>query len=85
MVVMLLCPCNEQRNLTRFEVTDSILAKQNVSHHIVEASGRHPMAQMMSLITCGDYVSYYLAMLYKQDPTPVDVISYLKGELAKRD
>jgi glucose/mannose-6-phosphate isomerase len=84
-VVMLVSSFNEPRNLTRFEVTDSILAKQNIAHALVEAAGRTPMAQMMSLITFGDYVSYYLALLYQQDPTPVDVISYLKGELAKRD
>jgi glucose/mannose-6-phosphate isomerase len=37
----------------------------------------------MSLVLFGDYVSYYLAILYKIDPTPVKVIDYLKGQLAK--
>ncbi|MDD4264010.1 MAG: SIS domain-containing protein [Firmicutes bacterium] len=38
---------------------------------------------MFSLIYFGDFVSWYLAMLNSADPTPVKVIDYLKGELAK--
>jgi glucose/mannose-6-phosphate isomerase len=38
---------------------------------------------MMSLVLFGDYVSYYLAMLYKIDPTPVKSIAYLKEQLDK--
>jgi glucose/mannose-6-phosphate isomerase len=38
---------------------------------------------MMSLVMMGDYASYYLAILYRIDPSPVEVISYLKDRLAK--
>jgi glucose/mannose-6-phosphate isomerase len=38
---------------------------------------------MFSLIYLGDWVSYYLAVLNRVDPTPVKVIDYLKAELAK--
>jgi glucose/mannose-6-phosphate isomerase len=38
---------------------------------------------MMSLVLFGDFTSYYLAILYRIDPTPVEVISYLKERLAK--
>jgi len=31
----------------------------------------------------GDFTSYYLAILYKVDPSPVEVINYLKDQLAK--
>lgn len=31
----------------------------------------------------GDYISYYTALLYGTDPTPVNVIDYLKGRLAQ--
>ena len=37
----------------------------------------------MSLVLFGDYISYYLAMLYQIDPTPVKAIDYLKEQLAK--
>ena len=64
-------------------MTQEILAKQGVACETVEARGNSPLAQMLSAIHFGDYVSYYLAMLYKVDPTPVTVISYLKERLAQ--
>jgi hypothetical protein len=30
----------------------------------------------------GDYVSYYLAILYEINPSPVEIIDYLKKELS---
>jgi glucose/mannose-6-phosphate isomerase len=54
-----------------------------VAYETVNAEGKSPLAQMMGLIMLGDFVSYYLAMLYKVDPTPAKVISYLKERLAK--
>jgi glucose/mannose-6-phosphate isomerase len=38
---------------------------------------------MFSLIYTGDFVSFYLAILNKRDPTPVERIKYLKEQLAK--
>jgi len=37
----------------------------------------------MSLILLGDYVSFYLAMLNKVDPTSIDAIDYIKEYLAR--
>jgi glucose/mannose-6-phosphate isomerase len=37
---------------------------------------------MMSLVFLGDWVSYYLAILYEIDPTPVKAIDYLKKRLS---
>jgi len=38
---------------------------------------------MMSLILMGDYVSYYLALLYGTDPYPIKAVEYLKSKLGK--
>jgi glucose/mannose-6-phosphate isomerase len=38
---------------------------------------------MWSLLQFGDYVSYYLALLYQVDPTPVDSLTALKQRLSK--
>jgi glucose/mannose-6-phosphate isomerase len=48
----------------------------------VWASGMSRLAQMWSLLQMGDYVSYYLALNYGVDPTPVDALSALKQRLA---
>ncbi|MCL5257488.1 MAG: bifunctional phosphoglucose/phosphomannose isomerase, partial [Chloroflexi bacterium] len=83
-VIMLKSSLNEPRNLTRFAVTESILDKRGIEHVAIEARGDNPLANMMTSILFGDYTSYYLSLLYRQNPTPVDIISYLKDELAKR-
>ncbi len=82
-VVMLTSSLDHPRHKVRFQVTQEILAKQGVACETVEAHGKSPLAQMLSAVHFGDYVSYYLAMLYEVDPTPVEVIHYLKKRLAQ--
>jgi glucose/mannose-6-phosphate isomerase len=50
----------------------------------VDSHGKGLLARIFSLIYIGDYVSFYLAILNKRDPTPVDRIAYLKKEMEKR-
>ncbi len=69
--------------LHRYRITSQILEKADVSFSLIEGSGKSPLAQIMNLVLFGDYVSYYLAILNKTDPTPVDTIDFLKGELGK--
>jgi glucose/mannose-6-phosphate isomerase len=45
--------------------------------------GESKLVQMMSLILTGDYVSYYLALLYGVDSYPINAVEYLKSELNK--
>ncbi len=49
----------------------------------IEAEGESTLEKIMSLIYMGDFVSYYLAILRGIDPTPVDVITELKGNVRK--
>jgi len=82
-VVMLTSSLDHPRNKVRFQVTQEILVRQGVACETVEARGESPLAQMLSAIHFGDYVSFYLAMLYEVDPSPVKVIAYLKERLAQ--
>ncbi|MCX5715774.1 MAG: bifunctional phosphoglucose/phosphomannose isomerase [Candidatus Omnitrophica bacterium] len=68
----------------RIEITASVI-KASV-HKVIEAEskGNSLIARICSLICMGDFVSFYLAILNGEDPTPVDEITYLKNELAKR-
>jgi glucose/mannose-6-phosphate isomerase len=49
----------------------------------VDSQGEDAFNQMMSLIFLGDWVSYYMGILYQIDPTPVKVIDYLKKRLSE--
>ncbi len=67
----------------RYQVTCQLLEQAGVSYQFADSEGSSPLSQMMSLVLFGDYVSYYLAILYNIDPTPVKNITYLKEQLAK--
>ena len=82
-VVLLRSPSLQQRTQLRYQVTCQLLDRAKVSYQIVDGDGTSPLSQMMSLVLFGDYVSYYLAILYKIDPSPVKAIDYLKEQLAQ--
>ena len=82
-VVMLRALSIHPRNLNRYELTAEILDKSGVSYEILDAEGESLLSQVMSLILFGDWVTYYLAILYGIDPSPVKVISGLKDKLAQ--
>jgi glucose/mannose-6-phosphate isomerase len=82
-VLFLRSPLQNRRVLLRMEVTAELLDRAGVSHESIDSEGESALAQMMSLIMLGDFTSYYLAILYEQDPSPVKVIDYLKHRLAE--
>lgn len=67
----------------RMEIVRSIIEQQGIPVHEVHSKGTSPLERMMSLVQLGDFVSYYLAILNGVDPTPVEAIETLKGELAR--
>ena len=83
-VVMLRSSHLSNQILRRYQITSQLLDKAGIGYYLMDGSGESPLAQMMSLVLFGDYVSYYLAILNQTDPTPVKAIDYLKGELGKR-
>ncbi len=82
-VVLLRSAYLPKRTQLRYQVTCQLLKQAKVSYHLVDGEGTSPLSQMMSLILFGDYVSYYLAILYKVDPTPVKAVDFLKEQLGK--
>lgn len=81
--VMLTSSLDHPRTRVRFQITQEIFGRRGVSCEVVEAHGSSRLAQMLSAIHFGDYVSFYLAMLYGVDPTSLEVVDYLKRRLAE--
>ena len=71
-----------RRVLLRYHFTERLLRDAGVESLTVTTRGKSALAQVMSLILFGDYVSGYLALLYEVDPTPTTVIDELKAWLA---
>lgn len=58
---------------------------EEIAGNVIEIhpQGKKRLAKMMQAMYLGDFISCYLAILRKIDPTPVDAITELKNELAK--
>jgi len=82
-VILLRAPSLNQRVQLRYKVTCELLDRAGVSYEFVDSEGSSLLSQMMSLVLFGDYASYYLAILYRIDPAPVEVINYLKEQLSR--
>lgn len=71
------------RNQLRLDATTQAFLQAGIASDTVWAKGQSKLAQMWSLLQFGDYVSYYLALLYGVDPTPIDRLISLKQQLSK--
>jgi len=71
------------RNKIRLKITKDIFQKNNVPIFEIFGEGKGLLARIFSLIYIGDWVSYYLALLYEKDPFKIDSIQFLKDSLSK--
>jgi glucose/mannose-6-phosphate isomerase len=79
---MLTSATDHPRVTIRQQITAEILGNVGVQVEWAAARGERPLAQMLSIIHFGDYVSYYLALLNGADPTRIDAINHLKEALS---
>jgi glucose/mannose-6-phosphate isomerase len=81
-VVMLLAAANHPRVRTRLEIVGELLRRNGFGYRVVQARGQSKLAQVLSSGHMGDYVSYYLAMLYNVDPWEIRNIDWVKERLS---
>jgi glucose/mannose-6-phosphate isomerase len=67
----------------RIELTRGLIASHAAATYRVESRGEHQTERLISLVLLGDLVSIYMAVLRGVDPSPIDVLDRLKGELAR--
>ena len=82
-VIMLRDKGMHPRVVKRMDITGGILKNEGVELIEIWSHGEDLLSRIFSLIYIGDFISYYLAILYGIDPTPVDRVTYLKNQLAK--
>lgn len=73
----------DKRMGRRLEATRKMICDRTRAH-VVGALGVSPLAQAMSLIAVGDYVSIYSAVLKGEDPSTTVPIESLKAILSKK-
>ncbi len=68
----------------RIETTTNLVFSRANKVLEIWAEGKGKLEKMLSVMSIGDFASVYLAILQNKDPTPVDIIVKVKGELAKK-
>lgn len=81
-LIMLKDEADNPKNLRRYEATKSLLQEQGIESEIINMDGEDAFSKMFLSITLADWTSYYLALEYNQDPTPVEMVEKLKKILA---
>lgn len=83
MTMFLRAPSDHPRNRLRSDLTRQTFMLEGMNTDFVDARGESALAHMWTLILFGDYMSYYLAMAYGVDPTPVDALVSFKEAMAR--
>lgn len=84
-VIMLRDQEDHDRVQIRMDLTRDVVRSLAAKVIEVYSQGESLLARMFSLIHLGDWMSFYLAILNGVDPIPVEVVNYLKTELARAD
>lgn len=82
-VIMLRNNSDYKRTQTRFETCKGIFAKYTPNVSEVFSKGESDIERALYLIHFGDWLSWYLSELNGVDAMEIEVINYLKSELAK--
>jgi len=72
------------RNLLRVELSKQAYMLEGLNTDFVDAQGETALGQMWTALHFGDYLAYYLAMLYEIDPTPIPMLEGFKRQLVER-
>jgi glucose/mannose-6-phosphate isomerase len=81
-VVILQRPDDHYRLRARLKITAGLI-RPSARVHVIEATGKSPLAQLLSVVYLGDFTSLYLAFLNGVDPAEIRPIEKLKRSLAK--
>lgn len=80
-IIMLRDSEDHPQNLKRFSVTADLLRSQGIEVVIIDMDGENVYNKVFRSILLSDFTSYYLALEYGQDPTPVVMVEKLKALL----
>ncbi|PIX90422.1 MAG: bifunctional phosphoglucose/phosphomannose isomerase [Candidatus Moranbacteria bacterium CG_4_10_14_3_um_filter_45_9] len=81
MILMLRDSDTHPRILKRFEITAELLRSKGTDVEMIDMVGASVFEKIFGTILIADFASYYLALEYGQNPTPVDMVEELKALL----
>ena len=75
--------CDYERNQIRMDINKKVISKYTENITEVWSKGDSLIENSLYHINLGDWVSWYLSEMNNVDAIEIDVINFLKGELAK--
>lgn len=75
--------CDYNRNQIRIDINKKVISKFTSNITEIWSKGDSLIENSLYLISLGDWTSWYLSEMNNVDATEIDVIDYLKAELAK--
>lgn len=81
-ILALVPPGDHPQNKKRFDITAKILKKKGIGTTFIDMPDSNIFNTIFTTLILGDWVSYYLALAYGQDPTLVDMVEEFKKLLA---
>ncbi len=80
-VIQLRDPIAPYQTQRRMDITAELIQPHTAGITQVHSGGGSLLTRLLSLVAIGDWTSFYLAILYEQNPTPVGRIEELKRRL----
>lgn len=80
-IINLFDPADHPQIIKRMQITAKLLKAKKIDTTFFEMTGKSVFEKMFSTLLLGDWISYYLALNYKQDPTPVNMVEDFKKKL----
>jgi glucose/mannose-6-phosphate isomerase len=74
-------PSDHPRNALRLDLTRHGFVVEGLTTDVYNAAGHSPLAQVWTALHFGDYASFYMAMAYGSDPTPVEPLENFKAAM----
>lgn len=65
----------------RFDLTKDVIEKNNVQVFDIEVKGETKLEQMLYVLAFGGYHTFYLGIVYKQDPSLILWVDFFKEKL----
>jgi len=75
--------CDYKRNQIRMDINKKVISKYTENITEIWSKGDTVLANSLYHINLGDWVSWYLSEMNNVDAIEINVINFLKGELAK--
>ncbi len=82
-IIVMQDEADHERNKKRMNIFKGLLEQKGISVEIIMMKGNSVLEKIFATSLLADWTSYYLALAYNLDPTPVDMVEEFKDSMKK--